>query len=65
MLVDPEDDDALTAALTTTAALPRPNEVARAAAAHHDVRRQVERIEALLERAAGTPAAAAVPGPTR
>ena len=61
VLVDPEDEDALTAALTTTAALPRPNEVARAAAAHHDVRRQVERIEALLERAAGTTAAAAVP----
>ncbi len=61
VLVDPEDDDALAAALTTTAALPRPNEVARAAATHHDVRTQVERIEALLERAAGTPAAADAP----
>ncbi len=61
VLVDPEDEGALAAALTTTAALPRPNEVARAAAAHHDVRRQVERIEALLDRAAGTTAAAAVP----
>jgi len=35
------------------ALLPRPNEVARAAAAEHDVNRQGERIEAILERAAG------------
>jgi glycosyltransferase involved in cell wall biosynthesis len=63
VLVDPEDEDALAAALTATAALQRPNDVARAAAARHDVRRQVERIEALLERAAGTPAAADAPDP--
>ena len=41
---------------------PRPNLAARAAAERHDVRRQVERIEALLERAAGAPAAADAPG---
>ena len=61
VLVDPEDDDALVAALAQAIALPRPNEAGRAAAREHDVRVQVERIEALLERAAGTPAAAGVP----
>lgn len=61
VLVDPEDDDALVAALAAAAALPRPNESARAAAASHDVRLQTGRIERLLERAAGTPAAAGVP----
>jgi hypothetical protein len=36
--------------------LPRPNDAARAAAAAHDIRRQAERIEAILSRAAGRPA---------
>jgi glycosyltransferase involved in cell wall biosynthesis len=58
-LVDPNDVDAIAAALGAAAALPRPNGAARAAAEQHDVRRQVERIEALLEEAAGTPAAGA------
>ena len=61
VLVDPEDEDALVEALATAAALPRPNDAARAAAARHDVRLQVERIEALLERAAGVSAAADAP----
>jgi glycosyltransferase involved in cell wall biosynthesis len=52
VLVDPEDDDALTAALDATARLPRPNLAARAAAETHDVRRQAERIEVILDRAA-------------
>jgi glycosyltransferase involved in cell wall biosynthesis len=56
VLVDPEDDDALADALSTAAALPRPNAAARAAAERHDVVAQVTRIEALLAKAA--PAAA-------
>jgi glycosyltransferase involved in cell wall biosynthesis len=52
VLVDPEDVDALEAALREAAALPVPNEAARAAAETHDVRRQAERIEEILERAA-------------
>jgi glycosyltransferase involved in cell wall biosynthesis len=52
ILVDPLDDAALLDALATAAELPVPNEPARAAAAEHDVRRQAERIEAILERAA-------------
>jgi glycosyltransferase involved in cell wall biosynthesis len=52
VLVDPEDDKALVAALDRAAQLPRPNLAARAVAASHDVRRQAERIEAILERAA-------------
>jgi glycosyltransferase involved in cell wall biosynthesis len=53
VLVDPLDVEALAAALRQAAALPRPNEAARAAAAEHDVRRQAERIEEILSRAAG------------
>ena len=53
VLVDPLDVGALAAALRQAAAMPRPNEAARAAAAVHDVRRQAERIEAILSRAAG------------
>jgi glycosyltransferase involved in cell wall biosynthesis len=53
VLVDPLDVDGLAAALREAAALPCPNEAARAAAAEHDVRRQAERIEAILSRAAG------------
>jgi glycosyltransferase involved in cell wall biosynthesis len=52
VLVDPLDVDGLAHALAAAAELPRPNEAARAAAAAHDVRRQAERIEAILEAAA-------------
>jgi glycosyltransferase involved in cell wall biosynthesis len=54
VLVDPLDVDELALALRTAAELPRPNENARAAATAHDVRRQAERIEAILSRAAST-----------
>ena len=53
ILVDPLDVDGLADALRGAAALPRPNEAARAAATAHDVRRQAERIEAILSAAAG------------
>ncbi len=53
VLVDPLDEEAIAAGLREAAALPRPNEAARAAAAGHDVNRQAERIEAILQRAAG------------
>ena len=53
VLVDPLDEEAIAAGLGEAAALPRPNEAARAAAAEHDVNRQAERIEAILQRAAG------------
>jgi glycosyltransferase involved in cell wall biosynthesis len=52
VLVDPLDLEGLAGALRQAAALPCPNEAARAAAGAHDVRRQVERIEAILSRAA-------------
>jgi len=62
VLVDPDDEEGLAAALGAAAALPRPNLAARAAAERHDLRRQVERIEALLEQAAArAPAAAGAP----
>jgi glycosyltransferase involved in cell wall biosynthesis len=61
VLVDPQDEEALAAALGAAAAMPRPNLTARAAAEPHDVRLQVERIEAVLERAAGAPAVAGAP----
>jgi glycosyltransferase involved in cell wall biosynthesis len=51
VLVDPLDVEGIAGALRQAAALPRPNEAARAAAAGHDVRRQAERIEAILSRA--------------
>ena len=51
ILVDPLDVDALAAAMEQASALPVPNEAARAAAEAHDVSRQAERIEAILERA--------------
>jgi glycosyltransferase involved in cell wall biosynthesis len=57
VLVDPLDLDALAGALRQAAALPCPNEAARAAAGAHDVRRQVERIEAILSRAVADPRA--------
>jgi glycosyltransferase involved in cell wall biosynthesis len=53
VLVDPLDVEALTRALRAAATLPLPNAAARAAASEHDVRRQAERIEAILLRAAG------------
>jgi glycosyltransferase involved in cell wall biosynthesis len=53
VLVDPLDEDAIAAGLREAAALPRPNEAARAAAAEHDVDSQAARIEAILRRAAG------------
>ena len=57
VLVDPLDLEGLAGALRQAAALPCPNEAARAAAGAHDVRRQVERIEAILSRAVLDPRA--------
>jgi glycosyltransferase involved in cell wall biosynthesis len=57
VLVDPADEAALAAALEVAAGLPCPNAAARAAAEQHDVRRQAEKVEAILRRAArGRPA---------
>ena len=53
VLVDPLDVDAIAHGLAAAAALPCPNPAARAAAESHDVRRQAERIEKILARAAG------------
>jgi glycosyltransferase involved in cell wall biosynthesis len=52
VLVDPVDEAALMGALRSAAALPCPNPAARTAAEAHDLRRQAERVEAILERAA-------------
>jgi glycosyltransferase involved in cell wall biosynthesis len=52
VLVDPLDTDALADAMRRAAALPSPNPAARTAAAEHDVRRQAEKIESILDRAA-------------
>ena len=52
VLVDPLDTPGLARALEAAASLPRPNDAARAAAEPHDVRRQIRRVEAILERAA-------------
>jgi glycosyltransferase involved in cell wall biosynthesis len=52
VLVDPTDDDELTRALARAAALPRPNLAGREAASAHDVKRQAERVEEILLRAA-------------
>ena len=52
VLVDPADEDELAAALRVAASLPRPNDAARAAAEAHDIRRQAEKVEMILERAA-------------
>jgi len=51
VLVDPLDADALARARETATSLPTPNEAASAAAAEHDVRRQAERVEEILQRA--------------
>ncbi|MFL5928689.1 MAG: glycosyltransferase [Gaiellaceae bacterium] len=52
VLVDPLDVGDIARGLEVAAALPAPNAAARAVAAAHDVRRQAERVEAILERAA-------------
>jgi glycosyltransferase involved in cell wall biosynthesis len=52
VLVDPEDDAALLAALGTAAELPRPNAAGLEAARTHDVKTQAARIEGILVRAA-------------
>src|ERR671923_1588222 len=51
-LVDPTDVDDIARGLRAAAALPCPNEAARRAAEEHDLRRQADRIQAILERAA-------------
>ena len=51
VLVDPEDEAELAEALRAAAALPVPNQAARAAAEKHDVRHQAERVEEILARA--------------
>jgi glycosyltransferase involved in cell wall biosynthesis len=48
ILVDPLDEDALVRALAAAAEMPIPNDVARAAAEAHDVKRQAERVEEIL-----------------
>jgi glycosyltransferase involved in cell wall biosynthesis len=53
VLVDPEDENALSSALDAAAALPSPNHVAREAASAHDVKRMAATISTVLERAAG------------
>ena len=57
VLVDPEDEDALVAALREASALPVPNPAARAAAEAHALPIQARRVEALLSRAARDPRA--------
>jgi glycosyltransferase involved in cell wall biosynthesis len=57
VLVDPLDTDEIARALATASELPSPNPAARAAAAEHDVRRQAERVEAILQRAVRDPSA--------
>jgi glycosyltransferase involved in cell wall biosynthesis len=52
VLVDPTSVDGIEEALRKAAALPSPNPAARAAAAEHDVRRQAERVERVLQAAA-------------
>jgi len=54
VLVDPEDTDALVAALERAAELPSPNLAAREAARAHDVKRQAARMADVLERAASS-----------
>jgi glycosyltransferase involved in cell wall biosynthesis len=55
VLVDPLDVGEIARGLAEAAALPRPNEAARAATEAHDIRRQAVRIEAILSRAARSP----------
>jgi glycosyltransferase involved in cell wall biosynthesis len=58
-LVDPTDVDDIARGLRAAASLPCPNEAARAAAAEHDLRRQADRMEAILRQAARDRPAAA------
>jgi glycosyltransferase involved in cell wall biosynthesis len=51
VLVDPLDTAEIARALEVASELPSPNPAARAAAAEHDVRRQAEKVEAILLRA--------------
>jgi glycosyltransferase involved in cell wall biosynthesis len=51
VLVDPLDTAEIARALEVATVFPSPNPAARAAAAEHDVRRQAERVEAILQRA--------------
>jgi len=51
ILVDPENTGELAGALERAAEMPSPNPAARQAAAVHDVKRQAERMAAVLERA--------------
>jgi glycosyltransferase involved in cell wall biosynthesis len=51
VLVDPLDTAELARALEVASGLPSPNAAARAVAAEHDVKRQAERVEAILQRA--------------
>jgi len=53
VLVDPDDEAALPAALERAAAMPTPNHAAREAARLHDVRTEAAKMLAVLERAAG------------
>jgi glycosyltransferase involved in cell wall biosynthesis len=57
VLVDPLDADDLARALDTATSFPSPNVAARAVAGEHDVRRQAERVEAILLRAVRGPQA--------
>ncbi len=52
VLVDPESENSILDGLRRAAELPCPNDAAREAAAAHDVRRQAERVEEILRRAA-------------
>ncbi len=52
VLVDPLDVGELSRALELAASFPSPNEAARAAAAVHDLRTQVTRVEEILQQAA-------------
>ena len=61
MLVDPTDEDALVEALDAAASLPRPNGPPAPRRHGHDILLQAARIEAVLEEAAGAPAAADAP----
>jgi glycosyltransferase involved in cell wall biosynthesis len=57
VLVDPLSEDEIADGLRRAAALPSPNDAAHEAAAAHDVRRQAEKVEEILLRAArGRPA---------
>jgi glycosyltransferase involved in cell wall biosynthesis len=52
VLVDPTDENALAHGLRAAARLPCPNQAAREAAEQHDLKRQAERVEEVLLRAA-------------